>query len=92
MKEEMAQNKEIVFLYITNPSSPEKAYKTIMPGIKGEHYRLNEDQYNWLANQFNVTGIPHYALINKAGKVIDKDFKWYQTDEIKKHLIALADE
>lgn len=92
LKEELAQNKDIVFLYITNPSSPEKAYHTVMPGIKGEHYRLTNDQYNLLAKQFQVTGIPHYALVNKRGGVVDGHFRWSQTDEIKKRLMALANE
>jgi hypothetical protein len=25
--------------------------------------------------------IPHYALINNAGNVVDKDFKWSETNE-----------
>jgi len=92
LKEELAQNNDIVFLYITNPSSPEKAYQTVMPGIQGEHYRLTNDQYNLLAKQFQVTGIPHYALVNKRGNVVDGHFRWSQTDEIKKRLMALANE
>ena len=92
LKEEMAQNKDVVFLYITSPTSPEKSYQIVMPSIKGEHYRLTYDQYNVLAKQFNVTAIPHYALINKAGQVVDKDFKWVGIDEIKKQLVALANE
>ncbi|MGY4383581.1 thiol-disulfide isomerase/thioredoxin [Pedobacter sp. UYP24] len=92
LKEELAQNKDIVFLYITNPSSPEKAYHTVMPGIKGEHYRVTNDQYNLLTKQFQITGIPHYALVNKRGGVVDGHFRWSQTDEIKKRLMALANE
>jgi len=92
LKEELAKNKDIVFLYITNPSSPEKSYQTVMPGIKGEHYRVTEDQYNLLAKQFQVSGIPHYALVNKRGEVVDENFKWSQTDQIKKQLLALASE
>ena len=92
LKEELAQNKDIVFLYITNPSSPEKAYHTVMPGIKGEHYRVTNDQYNLLAKQFQVTGIPHYALVNKRGGVVDGHFRWSKTDEIKKRLMDLVNE
>ena len=92
LKAELAQNKDIVFLYITNPSSPEKVYQTVMPGIKGEHYRVTNDQYNLLAKQFQITGIPHYALVNKRGGVVDGHFRWSQTDEIKNRLMALANE
>lgn len=92
LKEELAKNKDIVFLYITNPSSPEKTYQTVMPGIKGEHYRVTDDQYNLLTKQFQISGIPHYALVNKHGGVVDSHFKWSQTDQIKKELLALANE
>jgi thiol-disulfide isomerase/thioredoxin len=92
LKEELAKNKDVVFLYITNPSSPEKTYQTVMPGIKGEHYRVTDDQYNLLAKHFQISGIPHYALVNKRGGVVDGHFKWSQTDQIKKELLALANE
>lgn len=92
LKEELAKNKDVVFLYITNPSSPEKTYRTIMPGIKGEHYRVTDDQYNLLARQFQISGIPHYAIVNKSGGVVDGHFQWSQTDQIKKRLLALTNE
>ena len=63
-----------------------------MPGIKGEHYRVTQDQYNVLSKQFQITGIPHYAVINKRGGVVDGNFQWGQTDQIKKQLMALANE
>nr|WP_084407014.1 TlpA disulfide reductase family protein [Pedobacter panaciterrae] len=92
LKEDLAKNKDIVFLYITNSSSPEKTYQTVMPGIKGEHYRVTDDEYNLLAKQFQINGIPHYAIINKRGEVVDGHFRWGQTDEIKKELLALVGE
>lgn len=92
LKEDLAKNKDIVFLYITNTSSPEKAYQTVMSGIKGEHYRVTNDQYNLLAKKFQINGIPHYAIVNKLGGVVDGNFLWNQTDQIKKQLMALANE
>jgi thiol-disulfide isomerase/thioredoxin len=92
LKEDLAQNKDIVFLYITNTSSPEKSYQIVIPGIKGEHYRVTEDQYNLLSKRFQIVGIPHYAIVNKRGGVVDGDFRWSQTDQIKKQLMALANE
>lgn len=69
LKEELkAEN--VAFVYITNETSPEETYKNMIPTIKGEHYRLKQDEYNYLATKFQVTGIPHYVLVDKEGKVI----------------------
>ncbi len=74
MKEKlMKEGKDIVFLYITNPSSPETTYNNMIPNIKGEHYRVSQDEWNYLASKFNISGIPHYAIVNKKGEVVDGD-------------------
>lgn len=75
MKEEL-KDKDIVFVYITNPSSPESTYNNMIPTIKGEHYRVSADEWNYLKIKFNITGIPHYTLVNKEGKVVkDNDIE-----------------
>lgn len=70
LKEELA-GQNVVFVYITNPSSPEEVWKNLIPGIKGEHYRVSNDEWNYLKAKFNISGIPHYVLVGKNGKVID---------------------
>ncbi|WP_187294758.1 TlpA family protein disulfide reductase [Chitinophaga pinensis] len=92
LKEELAGDKNIVFLYITNTSSPEKSYDVIMPGIKGEHYRLSTDQFNQLSGMFNIVGIPHYAIVDKRGTIINKNFIWTQNDQVKEQLLRLEKE
>jgi len=68
LKEEMA-GKDIVFLYITGPSSPEGTWNNMIPDIKGEHYRVNADEWNTICGKFNISGIPHYVLVDKEGVV-----------------------
>jgi len=68
LKEEMA-GKDIVFLYITGPSSPEGTWNNMIPDIKGEHYRVNADEWNTLSAKFNISGIPHCVLVDKEGVV-----------------------
>lgn len=41
---------------------------------------------------FKVYGIPHYAIINKQGEVVDQDFKWTDVSQVKKQLMTLAGE
>lgn len=69
LKEEF-KDKDVVFVYITNQTSPEKTYKNMIPDIKGEHYRVSSDQWSYLGDKFKITGIPHYTLVNQEGIVV----------------------
>lgn len=70
LKEEVA-GKDIVFVYITNPSSPQNTWSNMIPDIKGEHYRVTTDEWNFLSSKFNISGIPHYVLVGKTGDVLN---------------------
>jgi thiol-disulfide isomerase/thioredoxin len=82
LKEEL-QNKNIAFVYITDESSPEQTYNNMIPTIKGEHYRLTNDEYRYLAAKFNISGIPHYVLVDKNGKVISPELGHKSNEELK---------
>ncbi|GGF73760.1 TlpA family protein disulfide reductase [Wenyingzhuangia marina] len=85
LKEEM-KDEDVVFLYISAPSSPEKTWKNAIPDIKGEHYRVTQDEWNYLTDKFNIRGIPHYALVNKKGELVNPKFGHRSNTEIKKIL------
>lgn len=89
LKEELSQNGGVVFIYITNTSSPQKKYETTIPGIKGEHYRISDDQFDRLKERFNINGIPHYIVVDKQGKIAVNDFRWYDINDIKAQLSKL---
>lgn len=86
LKAELA-DKNIVFVYITNPTSPEKTYNEMIPGIKGEHFRVSKDEWNFLSQKFNIYGIPHYALVDKTGKIVNTDLMHFENDDLKKLLV-----
>jgi thiol-disulfide isomerase/thioredoxin len=86
LKAELA-NKNIVFVYITNPTSPEKTYDEMIPNIKGEHFRVSKDEWNFLVQKFNIYGIPHYALVDKNGKIVNLDLMHFENDDLKKLLV-----
>lgn len=59
---------EIVWVYITDESSPIKTYSEMIPGIKGEHYRVSNAQWSYLTSKmFDIDGIPSYVLVDKEG-------------------------
>lgn len=91
LKEEL-KDENIVFLYITNNSSPQNTYNILIPGIKGEHYKVTADEFNVLSNIFGINGIPHYAIANKNGFVVEKHFHWGNTEELKNKLVSIMKE
>lgn len=90
LKEEL-KDKDIVFVYITNQTSPESTYKVMIPDIKGEHYRLSADEYNLIADRFKITGIPHYTIVNKEGIVVDNGAHFIENEKLKARLLEILD-
>lgn len=86
LKDEMA-GKDVVFVYITGPSSPEQTYNNMIPDIKGEHYRVSNDEWNYLCSKFNVTGIPHQLLVDKKGVVVNPHLEFGMSNEPIKKLL-----
>ena len=65
--------KDVVFVYLTNESSPLKAWTNKIPEIKGEHFRLNKEEWEYLSKKFDVQGIPRYMLVNQEGQIVLED-------------------
>lgn len=65
------EGKDVVFIYLANRCE-EKGWKATIAEkkIEGEHYLLTDKQFEELGQIFGVTGIPHYALIDKSGNII----------------------
>jgi thiol-disulfide isomerase/thioredoxin len=85
LKEEMPKEK-VVFVYITGPSSPKSTFDRMVPDIKGEHYRLSGDQWQYICSKFNISGIPHQVLVDKKGKVINPNLNIPTNEALKKEL------
>lgn len=82
LKEELA-GKDIVFVYITNPTSPQSTWANMISDIKGEHYRVSNDEWNFLAAKFNISGIPHYVLVNKKSEVVNPELGHHDNVSLK---------
>lgn len=84
LKEEL-KNEKIKFVYLTNPTSPKSTWETMIPDIDGEHYYLTQDEWNTIAARFKVSGIPHYVLVDKTGKVVNEKVYFASSNvELKK--------
>ena len=67
------KSRDVVFVFLAN-RSPENVWEATIANEKlsGEHILLTNDQYNVLSAEFNISGIPHYVLIDKAGNIVSK--------------------
>lgn len=91
IKSELAA-KGCVFVYVTGETSPEKAWKDMIAGIEGDHYRLTDKQWSELCQQLNIPGIPAYLLLGKDGKTAYDNLNQggYPGSEILKNNIEVA--
>ena len=61
-------NDDLVWIYITNSSSPINTYTEMIPNIKGLHYRISNAQWDYLTEKkFEIDGIPSYVLVDRDG-------------------------
>jgi len=90
LKEELA-NENIVFVYITDQSSPKSTYNSMVPDIKGEHYRLTKDEWNIVASEFNIGGVPRYMVVGKDGKIIYSNLAYMGNPVLKNMLMKLVE-
>lgn len=67
IKPEMAE-KGVVSVYISNASSPQTKWISMLPDIGGLHYYLTNEQWRKLSNTHNIRSIPTYMVFDKQGK------------------------
>lgn len=65
-------DKDVVFVYLTNGSSPRRLWEEKITGIGGEHYYLTSAQWEYIMEQFGFEAIPSYLLYDKQRKLINK--------------------
>ena len=66
------KEKDVVFVYLTNRSSPQKLWEEKIKGIGGEHYYLNDEEWVFLMDTFQFDSIPSYVIFDKKGEMRHK--------------------
>ena len=81
----------MTFLFLGNNCNKEVWKATIAnKGLTGEHILLSNVQYPELRELFDISGIPHYATIDKKGNIVSKDaFRPSSGEYLKKELQSL---
>lgn len=68
VKKRLSQS-DIVYVYVTGASSPERQWVSMLPQMKGIHYRLSEKQWKELCQGCGITGIPGYIIFDEEGRL-----------------------
>jgi len=76
-------DKDVVFVYLTNGSSPRALWEEKIKGIGNEHYYLKGDQWEYVMSQFELKYIPSYLIYNRQGKFISKFTGFPGNDKLK---------
>ena len=71
MKEEL-KGHDVVFVYITPPSSPVNKWQEMITEIDGEHYYLSDNQTRAILSTFESQGFPTYAVYDSNGNMTFK--------------------
>lgn len=74
------KDKDVVFVYLTNESSPQKDFERQVAFISGLHYRLPGTKFSEYFP--GVNGIPQYYLYNRKGKLVWEQSGW-DDEELK---------
>ena len=80
---------DLVWIYIANETSPMGKYLQMIPDIKGLHYRLNDEQWRYICDDFKIDGIPSYVLVKKDGSyALSNEFRDHELmiKTLKEHL------
>lgn len=73
---EKLHGKDVVFVYCSTDKD-EKAWLSAISAndIRGIHYKFNGDKDKEYIKDYNIRAIPRYMLVNKDGKIVDKNAK-----------------
>lgn len=85
------KSKNVAFVFFCVNAKDEERDATIAKlKLPGDHYSLNARQYTSLRDGFGFTGIPHYFLVNKSGKITDRDAKRADQKGVKDDILKLV--
>lgn len=83
------KGKDVVFVYITNTSSPIKLWEERIKGIGGEHYYLTGEEWDYVLDKIESSGIPTYLLYDKNGVQKYKSVGYPGTEKLKEEIEKL---
>jgi thiol-disulfide isomerase/thioredoxin len=83
------KGKDVVFVYITNSSSPPKLWEEKIKIIGGDHYYLTKEEWVSVLDSFGFEGIPSYLFYDTKGVIKNKVTGYPGTEKMKKMIVEL---
>jgi thiol-disulfide isomerase/thioredoxin len=78
------ENKEVVFLYFTDTSSPKSLWEQKVYETSGEQYYVSLKAMDYIKKKYNFTGIPHYLIFDKNGQLKYNHSEFMGNDTMRK--------
>lgn len=75
-------DKDIVFVYLTDGSSPKPLWEGKIKDIGGEQYYLTDKEMEYVMDSFDFTAIPSYLIYDKKGQLKQKFTGFPGTDKM----------
>ena len=91
LKDEL-KDKGVVFVYLTDGSSPKTLWDGKIKAIGDEQYYLTDDEWNYVMDSFSFNSIPTYLIYNKTGQLKHKFTGFPGTDKMRDMIEALLHE
>ncbi len=91
MRKELRNNPDIEFVFINAVESNRQPYKEFTEKYLdgAEVYEVSTDEYNMFMELFEFSAIPHYELLDREGRIINKSIEYTHTaKEFLQHYIT----
>ena len=88
IKSQLKDN-DIVFVYITNESSPKELWNQKIKSIFGEHYYVNSEEWDYLLALFDFSSIPTHLFFDAHGLLKEKITGYPGNIEMQKRIEEL---
>lgn len=86
------KDKDLVFIYITNETSPYDLWMDKASDIMGYHFRLTNEQWDYLIDFLSFKGIPAYLVISRDGDIYYKHVGFPGTEVFREELNTVLNE
>lgn len=67
LKKNELKGKDVVYIYMTGPSSSKNKWEVKIQGIEGEHYYIDNDSWDYMFDKLGISGIPTSLIYDKNG-------------------------
>lgn len=86
---EKYKNPDLVFIYISSPSSPKLTWEKMKINIPGDHYYVSKEVWEQFTDEYGLEAIPSYLFFNSKGELTDKYVGYPGSDKIEKAIKKL---